>query len=283
MRIVDRLRPSEWILLAFFLYVALLSPFFHLPASVAIRGWLVLAGVFGLFAILQNPAFVIARDWIPLVMVLLAYREMDWFSVTGKARILERQWQIWDHRYLFDRGFREAIETFAGVIPNVLEFSYLLVYGVGFFSLAVLYACNRRERVDRFLTVYLSGTLISYALFPYFPSDPPRVVFANDLMPHYLTAMRELNLYLVGGYGIHSSVFPSAHVSSAFAAAWGLWRFLPEYRAAAWIGLGYSATVAVATVYGRYHYGVDALGGIAVSIIAFAIALRMQPAPVRGR
>lgn len=87
--------------------------------------------------------------------------------------------------------------------------------------------------------------------------------------------VRAINLAIVGGYGIHSSVFPSAHVSSAFSAAWALLAILPGR----WIGLsftGYAVCVAVATVYGRYHYGVDALAGLGVSLAALA-ALRFSP------
>ncbi len=72
-----------------------------------------------------------------------------------------------------------------------------------------------------------------------------------------------MNLWLVGDYGIHSSVFPSAHVSSAFSAAWALFGLLPERKRFGWGMLVYAVSVAVATVYGRYHYAADAVAGFA--------------------
>ena len=63
----------------------------------------------------------------------------------------------------------------------------------------------------------------------------------------------------MGDYGIHSSVFPSAHVSSAFSAAWALFAYLPERKRYGWAMLIYAISVAVATVYGRYHYAADAV------------------------
>jgi membrane-associated phospholipid phosphatase len=66
-------------------------------------------------------------------------------------------------------------------------------------------------------------------------------------------------------------------VSSAFSAAWGLLRFLPEYRWAGWTMLSYAIIVWIATVYGRYHFAVDGLGGLAVSLIALAVAVRLRP------
>ena len=249
---------------------------YPLPPEIVVRAWLVLAGIIVVFVILARPTLKIVRDWIPLLLVLTAYREMDWFSLAYKARHLENQWLQWD-RWIFNAGFRATIESLGPVLPWVLEFSYLLVYGIGAFSIGAFYYLDRRYRVNQFLTVYVAGSLVAYAMFPYFPSDPPRVVFPGTDLPQFLTGMRVANLYLVGGYGIHSSVFPSAHVSSAFSAAWGLMRFLPERP---WVGramLSYAIVVSMATVYGRYHYAADAVAGIVVSLIGLAIAMRLQP------
>jgi membrane-associated phospholipid phosphatase len=70
-------------------------------------------------------------------------------------------------------------------------------------------------------------------------------------------------------------VFPSAHVSSAFAAAWALLFLVRERRKEAWGMLIYAISVSVATVYGRYHYAVDAMSGFAVSLAAAAVASRI--------
>ncbi len=91
-----------------------------------------------------------------------------------------------------------------------------------------------------------------------------------------MTPLRRLNLAIVGGYGIHSSVFPSAHVSSAFSAAWGLLLFFKEKRWTGWAMLVYAASVAVATVYGRYHYAVDAVAGFAISMPALLLAVALS-------
>jgi membrane-associated phospholipid phosphatase len=151
---------------------------------------------------------------------------------------------------------------------------------------AVLYALERRELVNRLLLVYLAGTLFAYALFPYFPSDPPRTAFAGTDMPNVVTPVRELNLWIVSGYGIHSSVFPSAHVSSAFSAAWALLWLLPDKRRFGCGLLVYAVSVAVATVYGRYHYAVDAIAGLVLSAIAavtiLLFVLRRRPLRARG-
>jgi membrane-associated phospholipid phosphatase len=107
-------------------------------------------------------------------------------------------------------------------------------------------------------------------LFPYFPSEPPRIAFTGTDLPQVVTLVRRLNLWILGGYSIHSSVFPSAHVSSAFSAAWGLMATIPERRWIGWLMAVYAILVAIATVYGRYHYAVDAVAGLGISLLAVA-------------
>jgi membrane-associated phospholipid phosphatase len=83
-----------------------------------------------------------------------------------------------------------------------------------------------------------------------------------------MTTMRSLNLWILENATIHSSVFPSAHVSSAFSAAWGMFFVLPRRKVFGWGMLFYAVGVSVATVYGRYHYVADALAGFGISVVA---------------
>ncbi len=275
-----RLRSSEWALIAFFSYVAVVSLF--LPVNLPRRGamFAVMACVFVMCAGLaalerrwRSRVFSMVRDWLPIVLVLVAYREMNWFAHAHGTHALERQWIVWDRSLLHTRGMQALIESAGWLGPGFLELCYLLVYGVGPFVVGILYGYHRRELIDRILLVYLAGTLLAYALFPYFPSDPPRSVFEGMDLPGVMTPLRRLNLAIVGGYGIHSSVFPSAHVSSAFSAAWGLLVLFKEKRWTGWSMMVYAALVAVATVYGRYHYAVDAVAGFAISMIAMLLAV----------
>jgi len=280
-----KLRSAEWLLILYFGYVAAIAPRYPLGPRINWQPFLVEVLVCALFLSLaygetrEYPElFSILRDWVAVGLILVAYREMDWFSALGRNFRLELRWVGWDRVILYHWGFtagglQRAIESLGFVGPLYLEICYALVYAVAPFVVAILYFEHRRERVNGVLFLYLLGTLLAYALFPYFPSDPPRVAFGGTDFPNFTTAVRRLNLWLVGDYGIHSSVFPSAHVSSAFSAAWALLAFLPERRR---IGLGmlvYAATVAVAAVYGRYHYAADAVAGIAVSLVPAAMIL----------
>ncbi len=272
MKALRALRSSEWLLISYFSYVALIFTS-RLPV-------LVLFLAVGLLAVLaygeshgDREFFSIARDWVPLVLTLVAYREMDWFTPLAWDHHLEFRWIEWDRSLLYGWGFQRAIESLGALLPSYLEFCYLLVYAVGPFTVAVLYLERRRDRVNQVLFLYLLGTLLGYALFPYFPSQPPRTLFGDSDLPNVMTALRRFNLWIVNGYGIHSSVFPSAHVSSAFSAGWALLMYLPDRKRYGVGMLVYAVSVSVAAVYGRYHYAVDVLAGFGVSLIAAGIIL----------
>lgn len=217
-------------------------------------------------------ALGIVRDWAVLGFVLACYRTLDLFSPVTYQVSLEAAWQHWDHVLLSGWHIRAAIEHWGAGIPAYLESCYLLTSGAGCYGLIILYAYRKRERSDRFLLIYAMGTLLSYALVPILRLQPPRVAFPGADVPEISTAIRRLNLVVLSGAGIHSGVFPSAHVSSTFAAAWGMFAALPERKRYGWIFLLYAISVAIATIYGRYHYAVDAVAGIAVSVIAVLAA-----------
>jgi membrane-associated phospholipid phosphatase len=278
-----RLRSAEWLLTVYFAYVALISPAFPLPSRFAPFAVAILVpALFFVLARGRGVAFSMARDWAPVALVLVAYREMDWFSALPRNFQLELTWVGWDRAILYQGGLQRAIEWLGAPGPVYLELCYLLVYAVAPFVVAILYIEDRRERVNGVLFLYLLGTLLAYALFPYFPSDPPRLAFGGTDLPHITSVLRRVNLWLVGGYGIHSSVFPSAHVSSAFSAAWALLAYLPERRRIGRGMLVYAVSVALATVYGRYHYAADVVAGVAISLVPAAMILLARRLRVRG-
>ncbi len=271
------LRWSEALMALYFLYAAVMSALLPVPTSVTgftIGLNLTLVGVFVTLSYLgrvrpSSTAVSMARDWFPLAVLVLAYREMGWFAPAQHTVDLENGWIVWDRLLLSDWGLQRAIEFLGPALPAVLELCYALVYAIGPFSLAAIYWWGYRNRADAFLFRFLLGTVLSYALFPYFPSEPPRAVFPADNVPNFDTIFRQFNWWLLGGHGIHTSVFPSAHVSAAYSAAFAMWRVIPERKAAAWFLTLLATGIFWATIYGRYHYAVDAVAGLVVAVAAF--------------
>jgi membrane-associated phospholipid phosphatase len=252
--------------------------------AVAVIATIAFAGLSALEDRTRKEVFPVIRDWLALAFTIVAYREMDWFSPSEYSHAFENRWIVFD-RYLLDHvGLRRAIEFLGPVIPTLLELSYFVVYAVGPFALAALYWTKRRERAPHLLFIYELGTLAVYACFPFFLSEPPRFVFPTEDLPNIHNFLRRANLGIVNSSGIHSSVFPSAHVSSALSAAIAMIICLPEKP---WFGRGlliYAITVSVAVIYGRYHYAVDSIAGIGVALAAWtAYRYVERPAKVETR
>jgi membrane-associated phospholipid phosphatase len=273
---VPWLRRSETVMVCYFLYAGVMSAVLAVPSSVASFTIGLNLTLIGLFVALAyagrvRPGSVplsIARDWLPLAVLVQAYREMGWFAPAEHTFELENGWIIWDRLLLTGWRLQAATEALGPVVPSLLEICYSLVYAIGPLCLALLSVWGRRERADALLFRFLLGTVLSYALFPFFPSEPPRAVFPGDNLPAFDTVFRQFNWWLLGNHGIHTSVFPSAHVSSAYAGAFAMFRVLPERKWAGWLLTILATGIFWATIYGRYHYAVDALAGLLVAVAA---------------
>ena len=273
-----RIRPCEWVVLVFLAYTIALALIFPLAPAVKNRLTLVNCAVVLAYGALIHsdcrkctPAIALARDWLPLSLTLLAYREMGWFALAHSGHSMESRLVVLDRLFLHGGG-KVIIEGLGPVLPAILETAYALVYALAPASLALLYLYGCRRRADRFLFVFVLGVLLCYCQFPFWPSDPPRTVFFGDDFPSYNSVIRRFNWWMLGNYGIHTSVFPSAHVAGAFSAAFGMQLALPERR---WVSRFLFATavlIAIATVYGRYHYLADGLAGLTMAIFARAAA-----------
>jgi hypothetical protein len=285
------LRASERLAICYFLYCCGCSVLMPVRAGVpvvtfavnllVIAGFLILAWAEGL----RGRGYLqVLRDWYPLPLMLLAYREMGWFSPETHSFRFEHGWVVWDRRILNDAGLRDIIESMGAVLPSLLEVSYSLVYAIAPFCMGWLYYKRRQQQVREFHLQFLASIFLAYALNPYFPSEPPRTVFPGEDLPGVVTVFRELNLALVGNYGIHLSVFPSAHCSGAFGAAFAMRRLAPEEP---WLGrilMLLAVSIATATVYGRYHYAVDAVAGFwLAALVALACHKRGREPIEAGR
>ncbi len=265
------MRSAEWVHTIFFAYASVLALLLPVSSTIRLRVLVVNTCVLLLLRWLTATGKSLAiRDACALALVILAYKQMGWFAPATHSYRLEKQWIVWDDIVLSDWGVKRLIEATGPVLPNLLELSYLLVYAVGPFAVVMLYRFAGRKQIDAFLFLYILGVLLSYGQFPFWPSEPPRTVFPGHLEPAP-SLLRQVNMYVVGNAGIHTSVFPSAHVSGVVAAAFAMWRLLPDSR---WLRYGFvvnASLVTVATFYGRYHYVVDALAGVAVAVAAWRV------------
>lgn len=265
------MRKTEIAAALFFTYATAWG--FALPIASEIRWRLlvvnacVVAGAYWIGRLPRHPVTAVIRDWAPAALILLAYKEMGWLAVPQTSFAFENYWVLWDRWLLGTLGLKTAIEIAGPVLPAFLEFCYLMVYPMIPIALGAVYWHRRDGAMERLTLPLFLACLCTYGLFPFFPSDTPRRVFAGELFPAFDTVFRRINWWLCEGQGIHTSVFPSGHVSSAIACAVGLRRAVPEARRTHLVFAVIAAGIFVATIYGRYHYAVDSVAGAAIAAL----------------
>lgn len=106
-----------------------------------------------------------------------------------------------------------------------------------------------------YLLVPAGGPYLAFpAEFPYPPQGGPMTTFLVNLVAQGITGM---------------DVFPSLH-SGVTIYVWGFF-LLNGYRRTALLLTPVMLSIVVATVYLRYHYGVDLLAGILLAILVLAM------------
>jgi membrane-associated phospholipid phosphatase len=270
---MQRFRPAERLLLAYFAYTLVL------PVLVGGLAWRVAATAIAAGGVVWTLGAIWPqsssnggsrlraawlRDWLPLAFIPIAYWQMDFIRRPDTAATFARRWLPADD-WLLHQLHADAWGAGGSLL---VESAYALTYVIPPAALAVLYATHRTDRVDRFHRIFFAGTLAAYALLPLFPSASPRLIDPGGWDPP-MNAIRQFNVWFLDHVDIHSSVFPSGHVAASFSAAFGLVTALPERRRIGSAAVVLALLIAVATVYGRYHYAVDVVASIAITVIVW--------------
>ena len=292
---MHNLRLAEKMLLVFLAYMVVASLLF--PLAWRERFTLLLLNLLASVAITSLARFagqergrllVTLRDWLPCFLILLAYRESGMFFRPDPAHRLDYLFVRLDDVLLQNPWVEGFLELSAPWFQRYLEFAYFLCYPLVPLGLAALYVDGRRHvspanrsareeaefpAIDHFWTAVLLAALSSYILYPFFPLTPPRELFHDLPGPAVAPLIRKTNFWLLGQYGVGASLFPSGHVATTTAMALALRKHLPR---AGIVFLIAAASIALATVYGRYHYAADALAGIVVGCAAAFLANRLH-------
>jgi len=297
-----QLRFAEKILLAFFAALLIASFTLSLPGATRLVLAVVNAIVGGLIVALSKDDLAEGdrvasslRDWLPALLMLLAYRESGLFIKADPAHRLDHLFIVWDQRMLGSRWVEGLLDACAPWVQHYLEMCYLLCYPLVPLGFAALYLSRPASAAqleprgleahvdhqtlhpaavfDKFWTTVLLATLFCYAIYPLFPLTPPRVLFNDVPRPPVPPLLRHMNLWVLDRFSVQACVFPSAHAAAVTATALAVRASLPRLGILFCIA---ALSVAVATVYGRYHYAADALAGVLVGVAAFVISNRIH-------
>ncbi len=151
---------------------------------------------------------------------------------------------------------------------------YLIFVGVPLW----LWARAGREACERAVFTIALAFFVCYLAFAVFPVAGPWYAFPRPTGPETRVATARLVEGILQSGSSYGTAFPSSHVAASWAAVLVAIRSAPVLAAIlAPVAIG----LAAGTVYGQFHYAVDAFAGMAVAVGCYAAgdALRRRLAP----
>lgn len=169
-------------------------------------------------------------------------------------------------------------QTFAARFPSLwlsepLHAAYLSYYLIVVGPAAALYAMGRREAFQRVVFTLVVVILVHQAAFIAFPVLGPRYLFPAPAGPLEAGPLYQLTHRILESGSSPGTAFPSSHVGISVAVTIAMFR--ERSRAAPWLAI-LTTLLAIATVYGGFHYAVDAVAGVALGLAAAAAAPRLR-------
>lgn len=208
------------------------------------------------------------RDWLPLALGPFLYVELRWL-IEGMGR---------PHADAVVQGWERALfpgapaATWAASVPvrwisEALHVAYASYYLLVYLPPAILYARGRRQAYAATLLALALVYAACFTAYLFFPVDGPRFLVGPAAAPD--GPVRAFVLHLLDVGSSRGTAFPSSHVAASLVASLSALRHQPRIGIVVSI---FTVGLAAATVYGGFHYAVDAMAGGMVGLAAWLSA-----------
>jgi membrane-associated phospholipid phosphatase len=256
-------RSSEWV--SFVYFGALTAIAWLRPLPAARRAQITAIGLLSCTAVvavarLATPA---VRDWTPPLVILAGYFLSGRFFVAPSPSF--EAWLIaWDRRLLGDPPTRFA--HWPRALLAYLEVVYMgcaVLVPAGFAALAWT---GRGALADSYWTLVTGAEFGSFASLGVVQARPPwmveRKVVLRDRSVHRAASI------MVEHLTIRANTFPSGHVAGSLAVALAVVRAMPVFGL---VLLFLAGSIAAACIVGRYHYIVDVVAGVVLTLLIWSV------------
>jgi len=206
----------------------------------------------------------VIRDWHPLLLFPLLYKEVELLAPAIGNWRLTAVIPAWESSLFAGQPSLYLSQRLSFVsLSEYLHFCYLS-YVILIPSVAAYwYVSGRRTAFGELLLLLSTVLLGSYLFFILLPVDSPYYLsqrLGPPLSGHFFF---DLVHQISARGGARGGAFPSAHVSGAVVVSLVAWR---HQRKLAYLLIPITASVMIATVYGRFHYVLDTVAGAALAI-----------------
>jgi membrane-associated phospholipid phosphatase len=273
--LLERLWPLDKVILAYFALavVVILVWWRSLPEAPLLLAFH-LAGTALLLAAVRysGPISWWFRNWYALLYVAFCYKEMQIF-IPGVRHGHDADQYLADLDYSFWHAnptvWLERIQT--PLLTEYLQVVYTLFVPVVLLVALILWKNRRYADFQYYAFLITLGFLVSYLGYLLVPARGPRFLLRH-LQHVPLQGLWFFNA-MQGGLDRLESIaydcFPSGHTELTLLAWWTSRRLGPSLF---WPYFAYTSSIIFATVYLRYHYTVDIVGGVLVAVILIVTA-----------
>lgn len=210
------------------------------------------------------------RHWYPHLFFLFCFEELGFLMTLFTPHWQDPKLIAFDH-WLAGVHPSVYLEQFATPFRNdVMQLVYFTYFTYLLFVGLALYLRKDWRGYWSVMTYSIVGYMIGYFIAMFFPIESPWFSMVGwwkaPLHGGPFTAM----MGFIEHYGrVRGAAFPSAHVTGATAALWGAWKYR---RWLFWTLLPLYLAMCFSTIWGRYHYVADVLGGIVTGTLGYLIA-----------
>jgi membrane-associated phospholipid phosphatase len=209
------------------------------------------------------------RDWLPVLAGPFLYVELRWL-IAGLGRPHADATVLRWEALLFP-GNPSA--TWAPAVPvravsEALHLAYASYYLLVLLPPILLYLRGRRDAYASTVLALVVVYGLCFAAYLVFPVDGPRYLVGPAAAPH--GPIRAFVLHLLAAGSSRGTAFPSSHVAASVVASLCALRFQrPVGIVVSLLTIG----LTLGTVYGGFHYAVDALAGLIVGVASWTVVI----------
>lgn len=227
----------------------------------------------------RGPASRPALDWLVLTIGPLMYVELRWIIAGTGMPHHDATIVGWEHAlFPSNPSATLAPHWHVPLLSETLHFAYASYYLIVYLPPIALYVTGKRDAFVKTvlaLTIVYGACFIIYALFPV---DGPRYLVGPAAAPD--GPVRRFVLALLERGSSRGTAFPSSHVAASLVSALCALRY---QRRVGLVVAPFVAALVLATVYGGFHYAVDALVGVILGSLAWLASVTLwRAAESRG-
>lgn len=213
----------------------------------------------------------IAYDLIfPVICVLLIFDSLEWVVHYINPEDIDPLLIRLDYLIFGNHPTIMLERIMHPLLTDMLQIAYSTYYFIPVSFGIVLISKRKKEEFDRALFLILFCFYLSYLGYILFPALGPR--FTIDHLQtqelHGFLIAEPIQIFLNRLEGIKRDAFPSGHTAVACAVLYCAYRFEKRFFR---ICLPVVAAMIFSTVYCRYHYVVDVIAGLVLTVLSVAV------------